>query len=327
MNQNAFQEALNIVSQRRIKAKVENERRYREINKKIPEIAEVNYQLAQTALRILAGEDIEILKRQNLQAQRYCAQLLTNHGYPADYLDIHYTCEKCQDTGFRENRYCECLEKLISSASIEKMNQETHLQLRTFDQFSLEYYKGIVKKNAKGEEVDCYLKMKKALEFCKQYAANFSTNSSNLLFFGKVGVGKTHLSLSIVTEVLKKGYAVIYDSIGNLLSQIEQEHFSTEKTEISTLQMVISTDLLVLDDLGTEFQTAFTKSMLYNIINTRINKHLPTIISINLSRALLDSKYDERIFSRLYAVYEIWELLGEDIRRMKMQEKRSSQPL
>jgi len=325
LNQNVFQEALHTVSQRRIKAKTENERRYREINSKIPEIAEINYQLAQTASRILMGEDIEILKRQNLQAQRYCAQLLENHGYPADYLDMHYTCPKCQDTGFLENRYCDCLEKLISSISIEKMNQETHLQLRNFEQFSLEYYRGIIKKNAKGEEVDCYLKMKKALDFCRQYAVNFNTNSANLLFFGKVGVGKTHLSLSIVTEVLKKGYAVIYDSVGTLLSQIEQEHFTNEKQETSTLNLVLNTDLLVLDDLGTEFQTGFTNSMLYTIINTRINKQLPTIISTNLTRKLLYTQYDERVFSRLYAVYEIWEFLGEDIRRMKMQEKRNTQ--
>lgn len=327
MNQTVFQEALNKINSRRIQAKLENERRYQEIDSKIPEIAEINRQLAQTASKILMGEDIEILKRQNLQAQRYCAQLLINHGYPADYLDIHYTCSKCQDTGYFEGRYCSCLEKIISSVSIQEMNRNTHLQLRSFDQFSLEYYRGVYKENTKHETIDCYLKMQKAFNSCRQYAENFTLHSPSLLFYGDVGVGKTHLSLSIVTEVLKKGFEVIYDSIGNLTAQIEQEHFNREKSDVHTLNMLLNTDLLVLDDLGTEFQTSFTNSVIYNIINTRINRNLPTIISTNLDPEKLGDYYEERVMSRLCAVYEVWELAGEDIRMLKMKEKRNSQYL
>ncbi|MBR0485838.1 MAG: ATP-binding protein [Oscillospiraceae bacterium] len=313
MNQKIFQKAMQTISMRRIKAKTENEQHYQEINDKIPEIAEINYQLAQTSTRILMGEDIEILKRQNLQAQRYCAQLLVNHGYPADYLDIHYTCEKCQDTGYSEGGYCSCLEKLIASLGTMEMTQQTQLKLCNFNQFNLEYYKGKITDDG----INCYASMSNILQRCRQYAANFHPHASSLLFFGDVGVGKTHLSLSIVTEVLKQGYEVIYDSIGNLISRIEHEHFSREKSEEDTLQLLLNTDFLVLDDLGTEFQTQFNLSVVYTIINTRINRNLPTIISTNLNWQQLNEQYQERIMSRLFAVYESIEFRGPDVRLIK----------
>lgn len=322
MNQQVFQDAMNAVSARRVRAKVENERRYQEINDRIPALAEVNYQLAQTASRILAGEDIETVKRQNLQAQRYASQLLENHGYPADYLDMHYTCEKCQDTGFFEGRYCSCLEKLISAFSIEHMNQTTKLQLKSFEQFSLEYYRGIVKENDRKQPVNCYEKMAENLNFCRQYATNFSTHSPSLLFYGRAGVGKTHLSLSIVTEVLSQGYQVIYDSVCDLFSRIEQEHFQHEKSG-DTLENVLNAELLVLDDLGTEFQTSFTDSVVYNIINTRINRNLPTIITANMSSDAMAEMYSPRIVSRLFAVYKPMQFIGEDIRMMKKRNNNS----
>ena len=320
MNQKIFQKALQIISMRRIKAKTENEQHYQEINSKIPEIAEINYQLAQTSARILMGEDIEILKRQNLQAQRYCSQLLENHGYPPDYLDMHYTCPKCQDTGYQGNTYCSCLEKLIASLGTAEMTQQTQLKLCNFDQFNLEYYQGRTTDDGR----NCYTLMSNILQRCRYYAANFHAHSPSLLFFGEVGVGKTHLSLSIVTEVLKQGYEVIYDSIGNLISRIEQEHFSREKSQEDTLQILLNTDFLILDDLGTEFQTQFNLSVIYTIINTRINRNLPTIISTNLNWKQLSDQYEERIMSRLFAVYESLEFRGPDIRLAK---KRNSQHL
>ncbi|MCR5717503.1 MAG: DNA replication protein DnaC, partial [Oscillospiraceae bacterium] len=76
-------------------------------------------------------------------------------------------------------------------------------------------------------------------------------------------------------------------------------------------------DLLILDDLGTEFSSPFYTSMIYNIINTRLNRGLPTIISTNLEWLELKSRYEERIVSRLYAVYDIMHFVGSDIRLQK----------
>ncbi len=328
MNDLILQEAQRTLSSRRLYAKSENERRYREVNEKIPQIAEINRQLAQTAIKILdtvqsgvsVQERLEALKRQNIEAQNISARLLQEHGYPTDYLDLHYSCEKCQDTGYCDGRVCECMKKLIASLAINRMNEHAQLTLSRFDQFSLEFYR-----NKKDEDgYDCYETMQNILQACKRYASEFSSHSPSLLFYGKTGLGKTHISLSIANEVLQKGYDVIYDSIINLLQQVEREHFGREKSELDTLDLLLNVDLLILDDLGTEFDTPFYVSTIYNIINTRINRGLPTIINTNLDLVSIRRRYEERIVSRLFAVYECMHFVGSDIRLMK---KKNSAPL
>ncbi len=328
MNDLIFQEALRTVSSRRLYAKSENDRRYHEVNEKIPQIAEINRQLAQTAIKILdtvqSNEDVqerlEGLSRQNMEAQQLSARLLQEHGYPADYLDIHYTCGVCQDTGYHGGHYCDCLKKLIAKLAINRMNEHAQLELSSFDQFSLEYYRN--KKDEQG--CDCYATMQSIFLACQRYAEDFTSHSPSLLFYGKTGLGKTHLSLSIANEVLRKGYDVIYDSIINLLQQVEKEHFGRDKSEMNTLDLLLNVDLLILDDLGTEFDTPFYVSTVYNIINTRINRGLPTIINTNLDLLSIRRRYEERIVSRLFAVYECMHFVGSDIRLMK---KINSAPL
>ena len=308
MNQIIFERALREIENRRFKAKFENEQCCQEIDKKIPEIAQINQYLAQTVMRIMRGEDIESVERQNIQAQQNCQKLLKKNGYPIDYLDLHYTCEKCNDTGYINNgQYCTCLEKLVFKFAIEEMNKHSQIMLCSFEQFSLEYYK-----NEK-----CYSHMATILGECQKYAKNFNTKSSSLLFQGNVGSGKTHLSLSIVTEVLKHGYSVIYDSIGNLLSKIENEHFKNNPSEENTLDLLLHTELLVLDDLGTEFHSSFVSSVIYTIVNTRINKSLPTIISTNLDIDKINNLYEKRLISRLFSVYRVIAFNGIDIRFKK----------
>ncbi len=328
MNDLILQKALQTVSSRRLYAKSENDRRYKEVDARIPQLAEINRQLAQTATKILdtyqSGEHVEerleALKRQNLEAQQLSVSLLKAHGYPADYLDMHYTCECCQDTGYANGGYCECLKKLIASFGISRMNEYAQLTLASFDQFSLDYYRG--KTNEQGQ--DCFQTMQQILHACRRYAGEFTANSPSLLFYGRTGLGKTHLSLSIAAEVLSQGYDVIYDSIINLLQQVEREHFGRERSEMDTLYLLLHVDLLILDDLGTEFDTPFYISTIYNIINTRINRGLPTIINTNLDLMSIRRRYEERIVSRLFAVYECMHFVGSDIRLMK---KKSSAPL
>ena len=129
-----------------------------------------------------------------------------------------------------------------------------------------------------------------------------------------------------MTEVLSQGYQVIYDSVCDLFSRIEQEHFQHDKSA-DTLENVLNAELLVLDDLGTEFQTTFTDSVVYNIINTRINRNLPTIITANMSSDAMAEMYSPRIVSRLFAVYRPMQFIGEDIRMMKKKQNAGSQYL
>ena len=322
MNASVFEEALREIQLRRTRAQAENERRYAEINEKIPPIAEINAQLALTSTRIVSilqeGGDsqarLEELRRQNEQAQQISARLLVENGYPADYLDMHYTCEKCQDTGYSGGTYCECLRRRIAAAGVERMNRTAQLKLCDFSSFSLDYYKGAIAPDG----TDCYAAMTKVFNMCVRYAETFSTDSPSLLFLGRSGLGKTHLSLSIANAVIQKGYDVIYDSVINLLGQVEKEHFGRGDADADTLSLLLEADLLILDDLGTEFSSPFYVSTIYNIINTRLNRGLPTIISTNLSYEEIRQSYEERIISRLFAVYRCYQFVGTDIRKLKM---------
>lgn len=137
--------------------------------------------------------------------------------------------------------------------------------------------------------------------------------------YGKTGVGKTHLSLSIAKAVAERGFNAAYGSIVNLLTIIEREHFGkvSEEENMDTVNLLINADLLVLDDLGAEFSSQFYESVTYNIINSRINLGLPTIISTNLTAAELQKKYNERIISRIFGEFSTLCLVGEDIRQIK----------
>ena len=78
-------------------------------------------------------------------------------------------------------------------------------------------------------------------------------------------------------------------------------------------------DLLILDDLGAEFSTSFSYATLYQWINTRLNKRLPTIISTNLTPKELLDLYGERVFSRLIGNYVPLFFAGQDVRQKKEQ--------
>ena len=323
MNNETFEKAFVEINRRRNNAYAENERRIAEINEKIPEIRLVNNTIFNTGRELIsmfadkknrnAEQKIQQLRQYNTDAQTMARQKLVQYGYPPDYLDIHYTCPVCKDTGYNNSVYCECLKKLCGQLAAESLNEKAQLNLSSFDTFSLSYYKG--------EE---YTTMAKIFSYAQEYAYKFNTNSPNILMFGNTGLGKTHLSLAIANDVLKKGYTVIYDSVINILRNIEKEHFSYEHSS-DVIDSIMNTELLILDDLGTEYQTQFYNSTIYNIINTRINKSMPTIISTNLDYIGLKARYEPRVASRLLTAYTALEFKGKDIRLLMKREKKDKE--
>lgn len=324
-NKEILNKAIDIINQRRNRAKAVNDLHFDEVNSKIPEMGEINRQLAKTGLEILnavesrekVAEKIQSLREKNLQAQQMVRGLLKANGYPEDYLQIRYTCEKCCDTGFYNGERCECLKNLAAHLSAQTLNSSSQIELSSFNTFQLDYCRGTTPE----ETIENREIMSKIFGYCRAYAENFTTSSNNVLMVGRTGLGKTHLSLSIASEVLKRGYNVLYDSTLNYLRKIEREHFGRESGEVDTLEMLLSADLLILDDLGTEFDTPFYTSTIYNIINTRMTKGLPTIISTNLTHEGIQKKYEDRIVSRLFAAYDCLAFVGVDVRLIKRQKK------
>ncbi len=312
MDSDIFDKAQSIMTNRRMKAVSENEERIREINMKIPEIREINEVLFNTGKELISlisqgrktdvSDKIEQLKQYNLGAQEMSRKILAEHDYPEDYLDLHYNCPVCCDTGYNGNRFCECFRALCGKLAADELNKSSQLRLSNFSSFSLSYYSG-----------ENYAAMKKILEYTMQYASTFSQHSKSILMFGPTGLGKTHLSLAIANKVLEKGYSVIYDSAINILRNIEKEHFSYEHSS-EMIDLVMETDLLILDDMGTEYETQFYNATIYNIINTRLNCGKPSIISTNLDFAGIARRYDKRVVSRIVSMYSCLEFKGDDVR-------------
>ncbi|MFR1474871.1 MAG: ATP-binding protein [Hydrogeniiclostridium mannosilyticum] len=122
---------------------------------------------------------------------------------------------------------------------------------------------------------------------------------------GGTGLGKTHLSLAIAGGVIKKGYGVVYGSVNNIINRLEQEHFG-RSDDADTRQSLIECDLLILDDLGTEFRTSFSIAEIYNIVNTRQMTSRPTIISTNLTMEQAGAAYTDRFASRLWPIISVF---------------------
>lgn len=322
MNSHIYSKALEIINNRRLAAKTENDRRYAEIERLIPEVAEINRMLSHTSIEIVkaitSGQNVQgqmkALEMKNLQAQNMISQLLASKDYPADYLDMEYSCIKCSDTGFYQGKRCSCLEELAGKLAVQALNETSPLKLCSFDSFDLSYFKGVTT----SEDDDCYTTMSNNFSYCKRYASSFSKESRNIFISGNTGLGKTHLSLAIAERLLTAGWNVLYDSAVNYLTKIESEHYG--RTEGDTLSILMNADLLILDDLGSEYDKSFYTSTIYNIINTRLNKGLPTIISTNLTPGEIEARYEPRIVSRLLTMYDYLKFTGKDVRQIKANE-------
>lgn len=294
--------------------------RREEIETKLPQVAELRRMLSLTASE-LAGNILskgtpeekdaafEKIRKNSMDSRAMIEKTLTDAGYPADYDKVKYRCDKCGDTGFTLYGMCGCMKRLINQVASEQLNAQANMPDADFEHFDLEMYRGIAVNN-----VDAYKHMKKVYEDCIEYADNFTGEGESLLFIGRPGLGKTHLSLAIAHRVTDRGYSAVYGSLLDRLRQTEDEHFG--RAEGDTLSLLLDVDLLVLDDLGTEPHTPFCESTLYNIINTRINTRKPVIISTNLSTAELTGTYNERIISRLFYSYKSVPFLGDDVRKI-----------
>ena len=314
------------LAEKRLDAEKQADLRRAKIYSELPRARELEHEIAacgvEAAKTVLRGGDVVAemmkLRDKNLALQAELSELLAANGYCDADLEPRYSCEKCGDTGYFEQQgrtvMCDCMKRELISCACEELNRTAPLKLSTFDSFNIELY---------GREKDAqtgvvpYIQMEKIYKFCKSYAQSFTPASGSILMKGATGLGKTHLSLAIANEVIRRGYGVIYVSAPALLSKLEKEYFSRGTDDSNTIQMLSDCDLLIIDDLGTEFRTQFSVSQIYNLLNSRLLQGKPFIISTNLTMAELEKAYSERFVSRINGAAQKLDFLGRDLRLLK----------
>ncbi len=318
----SIKKAYDELDKRRSTAIAVQSARVREIREKYPEAYSVYMEIVSTKDRLAevilskSGDirsAVEKIRDGNLKAQDRLGKLLRGYGLPEDYLNIHYFCQKCRDSGVREGNRCECVSELLDKYSVEELNRLCSIKLSDFADFDITYYPESI--TYAGKNYNPRQIMEDNLRFCIDYAKNFSEHSPSVFMLGETGLGKTFLSGCIAKEVRKKGFSAAFDSAQSFFREIEKEHFG--RSDGDTLGTLMNADLVIIDDLGSELHSPFNASAAYNVINSRLNLSKPTIISSNLSLEELAKFYDDRIMSRLMGMFRTLRFIGTDIRQIK----------
>ena len=302
--------AMNTLAARRQNSATDWQKRHAAVLEKLPEYERLEAETTAAGIRLAqTGADDGALQR--LASQKEA--LLEKSGFGAAYLEPRFTCPKCKDTGRLNGALCSCVTDLIRKYRREAINSASPLSLSTFDTFQLSYYST---EEDPVHHLVPHAHMTAVLEFCTAYAAHFGPESPSLLMMGAAGLGKTHLALAIAGRALDAGADVLYVSAQSAFSQIENEKFSDR--EDGFLQALLSAELLILDDLGTEFLSPFVLAELYDLVNTRMLRRLPTIYTTNLnSQKAIAARYTEKISSRLFGGCTLLHFFGPDIRMEK----------
>ena len=283
-----------------------------EIYEKFPQVIETERRMESVSAEFfskmadgdLSEEEFEKLKTESLALQKEREKILTDNGYSADYLSLQYECPVCKDEGFVGSEMCICYKKALAEEFLRCSNMQKIYQNKNFRNFDLTFYSEGADRN----------KMEAALEYCKKYVRSFDKVCRNLLFLGNPGSGKTFLSCAIGTELIKTGHFVLYTPIQDMLDDFEKVHFGKGDADTESYK---ECDLLIIDDFGAEFKNSFSESVLYNIINDRLNEKKPMIISTNYDEDEIEDNYHDRLFSRMMYEFAKIPFAKVDIRREK----------
>ena len=320
-----YQTAKEALDNRRAEAQRLQQQRHAEVAQACPAVLDAEREMAACGAELIkiactggnTREALAALSQRNLDAQQRRAELLKEAGFAADYLDNVYTCPICKDTGTHGSYYCKCYLDLIRQTAKDSIKGAAQLKKCTFETFSLRYYSD-TPDPALGRS---YRKiMENICAYLKHYADTFTPSAKSLLMMGKTGLGKTHLSLAVVNRVLDRGFNVYYDSAQGIMDRLEKDHFNRGPRDDELQEDLYKSDLLVIDDLGTEMVTSFTLSALYQLVNERINDGLPTVFSTNLTPAELEATYSQRLTSRLMGACDVLQFYGRDVREQKAME-------
>ncbi|MPQ43399.1 ATP-binding protein, partial [Clostridium tarantellae] len=290
---------LDIYEKIRTEEKEKFKKRVTEINNKYPEILNLDREIGKASVNLSLvalrksnnkNEEIQILRNkiENMRARKY--EMLVARGYPQEYLNLHFRCTKCKDTGFIGISKCSCFKQKLIELYYKNSDMEEALKQNNFKMFNANYYSNF--KNP-GEKFSPRENIEVTLDkIANEYLPNFKNINKNLFFYGNSGTGKTFLSCCIAKELLDKGFLVVYRTSDELIRNLREIRFEGNN---SLEDLLINCDLLVIDDLGAEQITDFSITELFTLLNKKLLLKKNMIISSNLDIRELKSRYAERI--------------------------------
>ncbi|MGE5675379.1 MAG: ATP-binding protein [Mycobacterium leprae] len=308
---------------------LEQEREQREaaIYARIPRLAEIKelqaeigVDLARLVLKAKTrfGKSFEELRQWSAALSAERAELLRRNGIDPQELEVHWDCPACKNTGWlapeivegqlvRPARKCDCLVQEEINDLYRGAGLTGLLREQTFADFDLTVYPPEDRKY-----------MAALLETSKEYARRLGTGAQveSLLFVGDVGRGKTFLSSCIANDAVAARRMVVYFTFAEFLDLIRLHRFDDEERYREGIQRLMDADLIVLDDLGAEKVTEFVGQELFNLINNRMNRRMPMVVSTNLTPGEIEDAYGPRIASRLLNGFRVFALKGDDVRKV-----------
>lgn len=155
------------------------------------------------------------------------------------------------------------------------------------------------------------------LKLCRRYVGNFDRmleTSQGLLFWGGVGTGKSHAAACIANALLRQKIPVVMTSFVRLVSMIQND----ELTDTVIINRLNKAKLVIFDDLGAERGSEYAQEKVYSIIDARLQRNLPMILTTNLT--INEMKQEEnpkyrRIYDRIFEICYPMQFTGTSWRR------------
>ena len=310
INNKIYDEIMAAYDKTRLENARDAQRRRLLLYREIPRLKVIDDKIAdissESARRYILGDDEALadLKNQIKSLSEQKSALLSDKGYPDNYLEPIYDCPDCRDSGYIGSKQCHCLRRRLINVLYKQSNIMSLLEAENFSTFDINRYDETVRDD-----------MQKVRESTISFVENFNSHYRNLLFLGGVGSGKTFMSNCAAKALLDKGYSVIYFSAYRLFDLLSNATFQKGgESEDFDDSDIFSCDLLIIDDLGTETVNAFVRSQLFLILNERFLGRKSTIISSNLSLKRLQYEYSERSLSRILSEYDLYVFKSSDMR-------------
>ncbi len=223
------------------------------------------------------------------------------------------SCAVCGGTGWefvegRGVRQCECKRTARADLLISQARIPTRFLSCSFENFN-----------------PVCPSLHRALMNTRKFVEEYPLVEVGLLFLGSCGVGKTHLAVAALKEIIKKGIPGLFYDFRDLLKEIQDSYNPTTHTsELKILSPIFEADILILDELGASKPTEWVQETITHIINKRYNEKKVTIFTSNYLDMPIGTAYDEtltervgvRLRSRLHEMCRLVMIEGDDYRKI-----------